>query len=426
MFSSSKTLLFANRPFGISLRWRQKLNKQQKEEKPSKVAADVMKYLESHEEYKNIINVLPKTLLKKYKTPETMYLINRKTAVDMSQTIFKYLDKDAPVIEVNPGFGYITEEFLKHRKTPIYLYENFHYFKEIFNDIKIKYKEQVKYKNADFFGMWKLAFQDKMDQGSRIPELLGELATTDNGRLISIIGAMPSLSFVRHLINTIVFHNTTSQLGRPDLYIAMSGSNYEFLTDSSIMLSKHKSLPALFQLLFDFKVLMRVPKNHFLPWTYSTNTAKGSVLDEYCLNIVRITQKETLPCAPNNLPLLWYFFKRHTFSKSTRVIPMLEQWIPGCGVWLITGQDPPETDMLRAPTSDDAALPHMTIFTEFGDLTLKQKLTVFKRFISWPEFEHCPFRTTMENNLPKFATHIADEKDVQLDEIENSDSDIET
>lgn len=55
------------------------------------------------------------------------------------------------------------------------------------------------------------------------------------------------------------------------------------------------------------------------------------------------------------------------------------QWIPGCGVWLITGQDPPDTNKELAPNKDDAQLPHMTIFTEFGDLNLQQKISVFKK-----------------------------------------------
>lgn len=46
-------------------------------------------------------------------------------------------------------------------------------------------------------------------------------------RILNIIGAMPSLSFVRHLINTIVFHNDTNHLGRPDMYIVMPGHHYE-------------------------------------------------------------------------------------------------------------------------------------------------------------------------------------------------------
>lgn len=55
-------------------------------------------------------------------------------------------------------------------------------------------------------------------------------------------------------------------------------------------------------------------------------------------------------------------------------------------MWLITGQDPADTNREVAPGPDDAALPHMTIFTEFGDLTLPQKVTVFKRCIIYNLF----------------------------------------
>lgn len=48
-------------------------------------------------------------------------------------------------------------------------------------------------------------------------------------RILTIIGAMPSLSFVKHLINTIVFHNTTSQLGKPDLFIVLPKHHYEVI-----------------------------------------------------------------------------------------------------------------------------------------------------------------------------------------------------
>lgn len=177
-------------------------------------------------------------------------------------------------------------------------------------------------------------------------------------------------------------------------------------------------------------MLKNVPKAHYLPWTYEASSKKSTLLDEANLYLVNITQKEELPCQSEYLPLLWYFFKPHVFSKSTRIIPMLEQWIPGCGVWLITGQDPPDTNKQLSPGVDDAGLPNMTIFTEFRDLTLKQKLTVFKKFISWPEFEQCQFRVTMENNLPRYVTDLEkDDKDTigtHIDEdIDHSDSEVE-
>ncbi|XP_041969892.1 dimethyladenosine transferase 2, mitochondrial [Aricia agestis] len=403
----------------LLLRYQHKLKKPIDEKPSSPISQEVKNYLESSEDYKEILDKIPKHLLKKYKAPETMYLINKKTAAQIVSNINNKIEKNSPIVEVNPGFGYLTKELLSAHNNNLFLYEVSNHFTKGLEEIQASHPERVSFKLDDFFGMWKLAFQDKMDDGNRISDLLGDLATDDKDRKLSIVGAMPSLSFVKHLINTIVFHNTTSQLGKPDLFIVMPGQHYEFLTDATIQLSKHKSVPALFQLLFDFTVLDKVPKVHFLPWTHSTATKKSNVIDENCMYLVNIKLKDTLPCPPHHLPLLWYFFKPHTFSNSTRVIPKLEQWIPGCGVRLITGQEPP-ADLTPAP----APLPHMNIFTQFSDLTLHHKLTVFRRFVSWPEFEQCGFRSAMENSLPKFATQLDDERAPHLDDVDEELDDV--
>ncbi|KAL0869095.1 hypothetical protein ABMA27_007402 [Loxostege sticticalis] len=414
----------------FTIRLRHKLNKKTNE-KDLKLATDVVNYLENSEEYRDVKDKLPNSLLRKYKTPESMYLINKKTAKYIAKTVTSHINEESAVVEVNPGLGFLSEELLHCMSNHVYMYETSNHFSPHLNSLLNKHPGRVTYKIADFFGMWKLAFKDKMDNGTRIQELLGSLSTNDNSRTVKIIGSMPGLTFIKHLLNNIIFHTTNNQLGRTDLFITMPGHHYEFLTDNEIQHSKHKSIPALFQLFFDYKVLTTVPRVHFLPWTFPPSSKKISVLEESRLYLVNITQKEELPCPSEYLPLLWYFFKPHMFSKSTRVIPMLEQWIPGCGVWLISGQDPPDTNKNIAPGKEDAELPHMTIFTEFGDLTLKQKITIFKRFVSWPEFDQCPFKVTMENNLPKFVLNLEDEdKDnigTHIDDItDHSDAEIET
>lgn len=50
-----------------------------------------------------------------------------------------------------------------------------------------KHPGRVTYKIADFFGMWKLAFKDKMDNGNRIQELLGSLSTNDNSKYVYVL-----------------------------------------------------------------------------------------------------------------------------------------------------------------------------------------------------------------------------------------------
>lgn len=45
----------------------------------------------------------------------------------------------------------------------------------------------------------------------------------------------------------------------------------------------------------------------------------------------------------------------------------------------------------------------MTIFTEFGELTPSQILTLFNEFVNWPEFQQSPFLQSMEQHYSKQA-----------------------
>lgn len=106
------------------------------EKQETKVSQEVINYLESSPEYKNIINIVPKSLLRKYKAPETMYLINENTARNITETLKKYIEKDAPVVEVNPGPGLLTQELLQCQKKKLYLYETSNHFAQL---LKVRY-----------------------------------------------------------------------------------------------------------------------------------------------------------------------------------------------------------------------------------------------------------------------------------------------
>lgn len=112
-----------------------KMNKSH-EKQGTKVSQEVINYLESSLEYKNIINIVPKSLLRKYKAPETMYLINENTARNITETLKKYIEKDAPVVEVNPGPGLLTQELLQCQKNKLYLYETSNHFAQL---LKVSY-----------------------------------------------------------------------------------------------------------------------------------------------------------------------------------------------------------------------------------------------------------------------------------------------
>jgi dimethyladenosine transferase 2 len=46
----------------------------------------------------------------------------------------------------------------------------------------------------------------------------------------------------------------------------------------------------------------------------------------------------------------------------------------------------------------------MTIFTEFGDLTPQEILSLFHKFVSWPEYPVCPFIASMETSFTKLES----------------------
>lgn len=98
-----------------------------------KVAPDVINFLENNPAYTNIKTQIPKFLLRKYKTPEIMYLINENSAQHIAEILKNNVDSNSPIVEVNPGFCFLTKEILKWHKEKIYLYETSNNFIDSIN-----------------------------------------------------------------------------------------------------------------------------------------------------------------------------------------------------------------------------------------------------------------------------------------------------
>lgn len=63
------------------------------------------------------------------------------------------------------------------------------------------------------------------------------------------------------------------------------------------------------------------------------------------------------------------------------------------------------------------------IFTEFGDLTPTQILTLFSQFSSWPEYNECAFTASFENQLMK--TQLTEDEHVdELDQPYEEETEI--
>jgi dimethyladenosine transferase 2, mitochondrial len=64
------------------------------------------------------------------------------------------------------------------------------------------------------------------------------------------------------------------------------------------------------------------------------------------------------------------------------------------------------------------------IFTEFGDLTPSQVLTLFDQFINWPEFRECSFNASLDSAMMKFHTN-PDDTTISQDLVEEVEEDEE-
>lgn len=130
LYTYCKRLAFQRNPFKIIVRLPHVLNNEINETEQKKISPDILNHLENNPEYSELKNRIPKQLLKKYKSPENMYLINKGAAKHIVNTIQKYLKRNGPLVEVNPGFCFLTEELLKTLKRKVYLYESSHNFNE--------------------------------------------------------------------------------------------------------------------------------------------------------------------------------------------------------------------------------------------------------------------------------------------------------
>ena len=122
-----------------------------------------------------------KLLTKKQKTPDHMYLANAEAAQTMSELIEPFINElpaeTVTALELNPGMGWFTQKLLdrEQRFKRIILHESMDHFMPKLNELHALYPERVKVKHGDAVGLWKLAFQDKMDHGSRVTDLLSDV-----------------------------------------------------------------------------------------------------------------------------------------------------------------------------------------------------------------------------------------------------------
>ncbi|XP_053670181.1 dimethyladenosine transferase 2, mitochondrial [Anopheles nili] len=372
----------------------------------------------------SVLKKFPSTVLRRCsQITERFYVANRATAQRIAEVITQDLPADLPLLEVNPGPGLLTEQIIIRDVKHLRLYEADASFTSKLQALNLP-KDALRI--ADFNGLWRLSYLDGFDNGRRVVNLLSGLPHQKwneevNFRLFSIIG---SAKFLHYLMYSITHQNELYALGRYEMYLVMSPLLYSRIAstkDAGYKLYRGSSI--VFQLYFEHELLATLPRKHFLPWYHNSSTKKLRTLHQKLIEdgvedwyLVKIVPRKNLfeHLLPDNLLLFASFVSQHYVSRRNRIIPSLEHWIPHCGARLILNANYTKKSSKKAsnnplpsqlqksqPLSSNDYIDNMNIYTEFGELTPSQVLTLFNEFINWSDFHQSPFVQAVESQKHK-------------------------
>ncbi|KAE9524919.1 hypothetical protein AGLY_014969 [Aphis glycines] len=366
---------------------------------------------------------------KKFKYPESMFVSCNDVAKDISDTISvhltkKYGNKQIEIIEANPGPCLITQNLLNKTNYNICVYESsYNVFKKFLMAVHSIHGDRIKINPGNFLLLWKFGYQDRLDRGDRVSKFLSSAGIpqqpwNQENPSLKIIASLPNKKFLNYLIYSFIFQTGLMVYGRPEFYFLLSPSVFKrYSCEPIIDKMYYKTQTILFQTIFDIELIKTYPRKAFYPPHISKSASKNvrfkelkEADDKYMILAKVVGRRDILNKEGLTEDLLkpyWYFVKHHTLSRKNFVIPMLEQWIPGCGPHFIAQG--------------------YTIFTQFGDLTPPQILRLFLKFISLPEYNDSPFLNSMESRIAKLlpSLQITSEDSIIEQSERNSSIDIE-
>uniref|UniRef100_A0A182JU81 rRNA adenine N(6)-methyltransferase n=1 Tax=Anopheles christyi TaxID=43041 RepID=A0A182JU81_9DIPT len=402
------------------------------------IPKDVLEYFQTTSGMgASVLKQFPPAFLRKSSlNTERFYVANLVTAERIAEVLTKDLPPDRLLVEVNPGPGLLTKQLMKRNVQNLRLYETDPSFEARLKSSFNLSKDAIRI--GDFNGLWRLSYLDGFDNGQRVCNMLSGIPQRKWEEEISTV------KYLRYLMNSITHQSEFYSLGRYEMFLVMSPLLYSHIASTKDAGYKlYRGSTIVFQLYFEHEFLGKVPSKHFLPWCTTGGTKKLRTLHKKLIEdgaeewyLVKIVPRRNLfdHLLPDNLGLFASFVTQHYVSRRNRIIPSLEHWIPHCGARLIlnsnyTGKsakkDPsnnvlPSQLLKSVPLSSNDYVDNFNIFTEFGELTPAQVLTLFNEFINWSEFHQSPFMQAVESQKQKQRFVRALDDDDTVDESSES------
>lgn len=361
----------------------------------------------------DLSSLIPKQYLKQTKyVPTSLYLVDKTVASKFADLIeAEDCDKSCPVVELHPGVGLLTEELVNRLGFQhVTCFQDNNHVKDY-----LASRLNVNVIDSPTDNLPRIHHLDKHDGGERINTVLSKIKTQVSGdpdsttpqkkhERLYLIGTAPQLGFINFLIRSYathrLFYDDDLPWSRVTMFMALGPNPCHICTATpETGMVSYRPSSVFYQTFFKSKDLGTIPRNAFIPWQLEQVPGEGmkkrkmTLPDPTVLRVFKVdVNEENLErIGKENLFAYWYFVRHHLHARSNRIIPELENWIPGCGIRLIKQG--------------------FTIYSQFGALQPAEILNLYLQFVSWPEFSNSSFLTAME----KYQTRIElTEEDDQL------------
>ncbi|CAG9821004.1 unnamed protein product [Phaedon cochleariae] len=342
----------------------------------------------------------------KFENAEHFYLICPEAAKQVVSLVLPSVDMSGHqlIAETNAGLGLISTELLENGVQRVRMYESCPDFRKELMNFNEVYPGRIELFTKDIFQLPRFAYIDNMDNANRVHSLLKNVpkrAWIDEPSM-TIIGFISSLTFIKYLIKSLALQSGPISYGRIQLFAFMKHKDYAILTAGpEENLNVYQVVSILFNMLFDYELIQRFPRDIFLPWEHHSNKrvyVKNHNHDE--IYLVKVNYKKDLPVKIEQLLPLYFFIRQFYGKGNKKIIPTIEKWVPDCGRNIIV------------PTLDhEMYFENINIFTRFRELTPTQILSIFMEMVNNPTYKGSPFTAMIENSLLKtetVETYIAD------------------
>lgn len=172
------------------------------------------------------VNRIPQVCLSKVQSPKLLYLLNKNTAKDLASMIANdIIQSNVPVVEVNSGPGFLTEELLKAGVPQIYMnekHEEFHWYLE---PLLKKYSKRLSLRKYNLLQLSFIQSSDERVNGNKMQDIFGEIDRKQwnqepSMQIISIVPNKPFLYSVQYSM----IDQYLSSFGRIIFYIVTKPS----------------------------------------------------------------------------------------------------------------------------------------------------------------------------------------------------------